>query len=573
MTAVPSEVHRCSATGDSVPCRSDAVGHPEQRRPDQGHPVPGQHVPQRDRFDLHNLTDLPERWWPRIPHLPAVVASILAVVAGITATDQLNAAFAAMHVPGHSGGTFTGIAGPGSLWSATTADQTIKGWYAWQATQIGVAHNIRVLPAAWITAGIHLFFIAIPVALLVWFAGRATARRFPVPQDRTAADFSDLGALARFAAHVRWPLTIVAAALVRDVALGYVVSVGDASHPILLRVIGALAALFYVCIALPLFALAYAHLAGDFGLRDEPESTTPSVHAVRRVLRVVVALRTQILAAVILPVLLLTLGGGLGEQIDDLALRWSAQWRTLIAAILAAIALYYLIRITGAACWRWYRELPDPRDVTSAAGRWPGVWMILAGTLLLAGYGVSFTQPAPWSLLLWPGLCLLGIGLVTRIERTDREPSPPAPVDVDDTRAAMRVVDVLGTVPLASLAIIAINAGVQLLVFRGALLSAGTAYVGGAVLALAACGWIVSGPRPSRRSGCTTSATWPRWRSSRSRSGASSTRSASANNWARSRCCWRTAGCCCCCSWSWSGSSGIATRPDRSRCCGSGASR
>jgi hypothetical protein len=461
-------------------------------------PVPPGHPEWRDRFDRFDLSNLPERWWPKIPHLPAVVASILAVVAGVTATEQLNAAFAAMHVPGNTGGTFTGISGPGSLWSASTATQTVRGWYAWQATQIGVAHNIRVLPAAWITVGIHLVGIALPVALMVWFAGRASARRFPVPVDKTAAAASDLGALARFGSRVRWPVAIVLAALLRDVLLVVAVSIGHdpaadvTTVPILLRVSGAFAVAFYAAIGLPVFALAYAHLAGDFGLRDIPEVVAPSAHALRRVGQVLVALRLQIIAAAILPVLLLTLGGGLGEQIDDLALRWSSEWWTLIAAVAAAIALYFMIRVTGAASWRWYETPPVVRP---ALGRsW---WLASIGVLLLVGYGVSFVGPAPWSVLLWPGLCFLGVGLIARVERPDSRPRLPDVPTATDLVPAMRTVDILAVVPMASLGIVGINAGVQLLVFQGAFLSAGTAYVAGALLALVVAGWLVADPQPA----------------------------------------------------------------------------
>ena len=228
--------------------------------------------------------------------------------------------------------------------------------------------------------------------------------------------------------------------------------------------------------------------------------------ALRRVGRVIVILRLQIIAAAVLPAILLALGGDLGEQIDDLALRWPAQPWTLVCAVLGAGALSVLLRATGHLSRQWYAQAPTPSaDVPNG---WPS---LIAGGVVLAGYVLSVVLSAPWSLLLWPGIAFFSLGLVTEIEkrRTVRvgggtatpvvvRPAPIVAPDMDTTGATDSRSRSSRRCRWPPWPTSVCDAGVSLIVRDASVFSTGTSYLVGASAMFAACGYIARLGRPAR---------------------------------------------------------------------------
>jgi hypothetical protein len=180
-------------------------------------------------------------------------------------------------------------------------------------------------------------------------------------------------------------------------------------------------------VAIPAFLIVYVNVVGELGLRERAADPDAASHSLRRIGRVIVALRMQIIAAALCPAVFLALGSDLTEQVDDLALRWPATPWTLVAAVVAALVLSLLLLASGHLSWSWYNTRP-----AHAPSAVPGWIPLGVGIVFLAGYGASYSQPAPWCLLLWPGLVFLAIGLVSVIEdargtTASRDGACPAP--------------------------------------------------------------------------------------------------------------------------------------------------
>ncbi len=440
----------------------------------------------------------PSRWWQGFR---AVVAYALSVVAALAARTKLDDALADMHPPGQGWGSYATISGPSPLWAPLPAAQSISGWRAWEQAEIGLAHGIRVMPVLVSSAVVDLLLLSVPLALLIRIAARVTAARYPAtdrpavagepdtePASRRGSDSSthtDLGALAKVAARIQWPLMIVGAVLVRSVLLVWASEVDSGTASMLLRASGALTAIAYISIAVPALLIVYVHVVGELGLRERSADPAAASHSLRRIGRVIVALRMQILAAAVFPAVFLALGSDLTEQVDDLALRWPATPWTLVAAVVAAFVLSVLLLATGYLCWSWYNVRPA-RTPTELPG-----WIPLAiGIVLIAGYAASYAQPAPWSVLLWPGLVFLAIGLVSVIEKARDNVTAAIDLGIDDTRRARQATHVCAGVPFAVLGYIAIRAGVQVLILRATFASVGTLFLVGAVVALA-LSWLI----------------------------------------------------------------------------------
>ncbi|HEY9482320.1 MAG TPA: hypothetical protein VIR00_05110, partial [Micromonosporaceae bacterium] len=440
----------------------------------------------------------PSHWWQGFR---AVVAYALSIVAAFAARTKLDDALANMHPPGQGWGSYTTISGPSSLWAPLPAAQSIAGWRSWEQAEIGVAHGVRVMPMLLSSAAVDLLLLSVPLALFIRAAARATAARYPAsehaarageteiePAGRRGSDSSmhtDIGALAKVAARLQWPLMIVGAVFARSVLLVWASEVDSGTASVVLRASGALTAIAYISIAVPAFLVVYVHVVGELGLRERSADPAAAAHSLRRIGRVIVALRMQILAAAVFPAVFLALGSDLTEQVDDLALRWPATPWTLVAAVIAALVLSALLLATGYLSWSWYNVRPA-RTPTEVAG-----WIPLAiGLVLIAGYAASYSQPAPWSVLLWPGLVFLAIGLVSVIEKARDNVTAAIDLGIDDTRRARQATHICAGVPFAVLGYIAIRAGVQVLILQATFASVGTLYVVGAAVALA-LSWLV----------------------------------------------------------------------------------
>ncbi len=427
------------------------------------------------------------------------VALVLAIIAGLAAQGRLNDALGLMHLPGTATGTFGGISGPQSLWSPTTAAQTLVGWHAWDRAQLSVGHGIHVLATLILVTVVGLLLVTLPLVALIRTATRATTRRFPTLGNDEGAEAyaSDLAAVAATADGRAWPLVFVGGIVARDVLLLVAWAAVPGAAPILVRVAGAVTAVAWLAIAVPVLLMAYAHLAADIGARHDDDD---SPGALRRFGRVVVILRIQIVAAAVLPAILLALGGGLGEQVDDLALRWPAHLWPLLAAIGAAIGLSVLLRETGYLCRDWYAGAKLPSGAVPS-----GRVSLFGGAVLLAGYIASVLTSTPMGVLLWPGLAFFALGLVTEVEkhRTLRvdgnttqpvrvRPAPVVEPELDTTPLTDAAIPLLAAVPLAAIAYVAVRAGVSLVVRDARVFSTGSSFLVAAALMFGLC-WVFAG--------------------------------------------------------------------------------
>jgi hypothetical protein len=332
-----------------------------------------------------------------------VAAAGLALVTGLAVLDRLDTALAAMHRAGGIQATWSAVANPAAAWSTGSVRQLISSWRRWDADRLAAGLGGKYAGPIWTVGAaaiVDLLLIALPAVILLYAAAAQTRRRL---RQRPGAlgDDRDRGLLQAVdivATQVPWVFLTITA--LRDALVFVVVRY---THPgVLVWLVGALTLAAMVIISIATMTVIFAEATKA---ADEHWAT------LRRWLREIIALRAQLLPALLVPTLLVLLGGDLGIQVDDLAMRWVERPASAVLAGLAAVATSWLILITGRASWAVSLTPPKRTAHPSRAQ----LWLVLGiGAALVAAWvGLRVTGRAWGNILVWPGIALIVFAILS----------------------------------------------------------------------------------------------------------------------------------------------------------------
>jgi hypothetical protein len=419
----------------------------------------------------------------------------VALVLGLAVLERLNTALSAMHRAGDVSAGYGSVASASALWSPESTRDLIRAWRDWDADRLaaGLAgHFVGPYQAVWAYALLHFFLIAVPVTVLFRLVGSWTVERIQRRQDQPQEQVTDpsrIEALKRIAQ------------LARGGALGYLVLTGvvDLMVPLAVRfdaptvlvvAIGLGSLLALVVLALVAVPMAFADLA-TIPLEGPGYLTRVLGTGIRNT----VAVRAQLIAALLIAATIVVLQGDIGLQIDDVAMRWIEHWPAAVLAIVAACFTAWLMLLSGEVNWYRYRRA---RPAIEPISRRMLILLGVAGLALIAAWFVlANLLDQRWAdLLVWPGAVLVAfaaLSLPQKVHTVTVEPAAPAPAA--DTGPAPLPVRVLAAIPLAALGLIAARAATTLTV---SLALKAWWLVAVALVALAGAVLVVAWPLPTR---------------------------------------------------------------------------